>query len=687
MPVGDYFQKYGPMHRRRHGAAVSGDDVQPAPRARQEPQPERPVRLARERAAEQPRVRLRRDEELERLLLRPLPRESEETTAPPRRRTMRRARRMPRYQVSPRQLVLSTVFIAVLIVLLLPYAMQLYYQGRAMPGVTVQGMAVADLEPQAIAAALEARHGDFLRQPLTVRYADQIWRPTLADLGVTFDMEGTMHDIMQAGRQGDPFSRLYDLWRLWWHNIDVAPRLIVDEQQLQHYLIALSEEINEPPKDAGLNVARDRIIQRPSVAGRQVLIEESANDMLLSLQTLAPQAVTLRTRALEPIVQDNSMQAAAHQAEELISSPLVLTHGERSWTWDQEKLAELLRIDRVGERLQVQIDHAALLQEVEHLAQSLDSGSVEPRLHFVDGTLQIVQEGRTGWRLQQAAAFQVISDTLRHNQPATRTVSLPVDELRPRIGPEKLAELGITQLIGQGQSSFAGSAEYRIINIKAGAARMDGVLIAPDEEFSFNTQLGEVNAENGFVEGYAVVGNRTKLEWGGGVCQDSTTVFRAAFWAGLPISERHAHPFYISWYDQFGLGPYGDGAGLDAAIYTGQDDLKFINDTGHWLLMQAQVDEFNQVLTIQLYGTNADNRHVELDGPYISNQISPPAEPVYIDDSSKPAGYFYQSDAARSGWDITINRIVFKNGVEVSREPFVTRFKAWPDVYVRGTGG
>jgi vancomycin resistance protein YoaR len=214
---------------------------------------------------------------------------------------------------------------------------------------------------------------------------------------------------------------------------------------------------------------------------------------------------------------------------------------------------------------------------------------------------------------------------------------------------------------------------------------MDGVLIAPGEEFSFNTQLGEVDAANGFVEGYAIIGNRTQLEWGGGVCQDSTTVFRAAFWAGLPITERHAHTFYISWYDRFGLGPNGDGQGLDAAIFTGVQDLKFLNDTGNWLLMQATVDDAAQVLTVRLYGTKP-NREVRLEGPFIDNVVPAPNQPVYIDDPARPSGTLYQSDVARSGRDIVVYRVVVENGVEVAREQFFTRFKAWPNIFVRGTG-
>jgi len=338
----------------------------------------------------------------------------------------------------------------------------------------------------------------------------------------------------------------------------------------------------------------------------------------------------------------------------------------------------------VNGQLTIQVHSERLTRAVEGLAQVIDSGTAEPRLRFSDGGLRIVAEGQAGRRLRQADAVTAIAELLMQPSLITRTLVLPVEQIEPQITAETLDSLGIVELVAEGRSSFAGSAPYRITNIRAGAARMNGVLIAPGEEFSFNRQLGEVNAENGFVEGYAIIGNRTQLEWGGGVCQVSTTVFRAAFWAGLPITERHAHSFHISWYDRFGLGPNGDGQGLDAAIFTGVQDLKFVNDTGHWLLMQTSIDEQAQVLVVQLYGTRPQ-RKVRIEGPIIANEVRAPSEPVYIDDPSLPRGTLRQTDVARGGRDISIYRIVTDTNGQERRELFFTRFRPWPNIFVRGT--
>jgi vancomycin resistance protein YoaR len=195
-----------------------------------------------------------------------------------------------------------------------------------------------------------------------------------------------------------------------------------------------------------------------------------------------------------------------------------------------------------------------------------------------------------------------------------RRVELPVETIQPEVRPETLASLGITELVGEGTSYFLNSAEYRITNIKAGIALLHGVLIAPGGEFSFNDTVGDdLDERKGFVQGEAIVNNKVVIEYGGGICQDSTTVYRAAFYAGLPITERTSHSWRLDFYE------VGETVGMDAAIFTEVGpNLKFRNDTDHWLLMQGEVDEVTQQVAVRLYGTKVAGRTVERSEPVIS---------------------------------------------------------------------
>jgi vancomycin resistance protein YoaR len=586
----------------------------------------------------------------------------------------------------PRRLPIGALLFAIVagaLALVLPYATNLFASGRAFDGVSLAGQPVGGKSRAEIHDLLEQRYADFRRAPLTISFEGRTWTPTLDQLGISFDLDRVAGEALAAGHRGGPIERAEEIWALWRGGLDIAPRITVDGAKLQAYLSSLALEIEHPPRDAALSIAEGKPLPTPAQSGRQLLADATAIDILRSLQQMEPTSIALRTRVLEPSLGDERMAVALSDARALLKQPLALKHGTQSWSWDAEKIASFLAIRADNGRMDVSVDPERLARAVEKLAQLADSPSAEPRVAFRNGQLRITQDGQVGWRMKQPEAVDVISAALR--LPA-REVELPGEELTPKVTPKSLASLGIVELVSQGTTSYAGSAQYRITNIKAGAERMNGVLIAPGGEFSFNTQLGDVDEKNGFVQGYAVIGNHTQLEWGGGVCQDSTTVFRAAFWAGLPITERHAHPFYISWYDAFSY-PDGEAApGMDATIYTGVSDLKFMNDTGHWLLMEAAANDDEQTLTVQLYGTKPD-RIVEARGPEIDNRIPPPSEPVYMTDDKLAAGTVKQTDTARAGMDIAVYRVITESGVQKPPELFFTRFKAWPDVFVRGTGG
>jgi vancomycin resistance protein YoaR len=632
-----YYQEYGPISRRRAAGDLDPDE----PPLRLPPDDEPPIRRRAGRGAVRPRRRSGRG--LAALLL--------------------------------------LVTLGVGGFLALPYLLGLFAGDRVHDGVSLQGTPLSGKSRAEVLALLQQRYGAFERAPLTLTFEGQTWAPSLAQLGARFDLDETADAILAAGHRGSLVDRAQELWSLWRGGLDVAPRITVDARVLQSYLASIAAPVERPPRDAALSFAEGKVLPTAAQIGRQVLADTTAVEVMRALQTLTPQSVVLRTRTLEPQLADTGIAPAVAQARTLLSSPLTLRRGDQSWTWEPSKLAELLSLKTDRGRMTVAINPDRLANAVENLAQVADSGSSEPRVAFRNGKITIVKPGAPGWRIKQTEAAAAISQTL---QLAKREVILPVEELTPQVTAKTLPSLGVVELVGEGKSSYAGSAEYRITNIKAGAARMNGVLIAPGQEFSFNTQLGAVDESNGFVKGYAVIGQRTQLEWGGGVCQDSTTVYRAAFWAGLPITERHAHPFYISWYDDFSY-PGDSGPGMDATIYTGVLDLKFVNDTGHWLLMEATADDNAQVLTIRLYGTKP-NRTVTVKGPEIDKVVPAPSDPVIIADSTLPAGTVKQTDHARKGMDIAVYRVITENGVQKAPETFLTRFKAWPDVYLKGTG-
>lgn len=256
-------------------------------------------------------------------------------------------------------------------------------------------------------------------------------------------------------------------------------------------------------------------------------------------------------------------------------------------------------------------------------------------------------------------------------------IPLPVKTLEPDITTDKANHLGIRELIGEGHSLFYHSIPSRIHNVALGASRVNGVLVAPGEVFSFDKALGDVSAFTGYQQAYVIQNGKTVLGDGGGICQVSTTFFRAILNAGLPIVERHAHAYRVGYYEE------DSPPGIDATIFVPSVDLKFKNDTGNYILVQSQVDLDNLSLAFYLYGTK-DGRQVTMTTPVITNQTAPPPD-LYQDDPTLPKGEIKQTDFSAWGANVYFTRQVTKKGQTIISEKFVSNYQPWQAIYLRGT--
>ncbi len=183
-------------------------------------------------------------------------------------------------------------------------------------------------------------------------------------------------------------------------------------------------------------------------------------------------------------------------------------------------------------------------------------------------------------------------------------IKLPVVVKEPEIKLSDTNDLGIRELVAVGESDFSGSPRNRIININVGASKFNGLIINPGQEFSFNSFLGDVDAEHGFLPELVIKKTGTVPEFGGGLCQVSSTAFRAAMNAGFPITARRNHSYAVKYYAP---------QGTDATIYPGVQDMKFINDLSSHLLIWTRIE--GNKLYYDFYGTK-DSRTVSFDGPY-----------------------------------------------------------------------
>ena len=197
--------------------------------------------------------------------------------------------------------------------------------------------------------------------------------------------------------------------------------------------------------------------------------------------------------------------------------------------------------------------------------------------------------------------------------------------------------------------------------------------------------LGDISLDNGYAEALIIYGDRTIKGVGGGVCQVSTTLFRTVFFAGYPIVERHPHAYRVLYYEQTASGRVDPRwAGLDATVFVPLVDFKFKNDTPYWLLMEVYVDAAHRYITWKFYSTS-DGRTVEWSTTGLQNKTDPPA-PQYIENPELEPGEIRQVDWPVEGADVTVTRVVYRDGEVLYRDVFTTHYRPWRAVCEYGPG-
>jgi vancomycin resistance protein YoaR len=294
------------------------------------------------------------------------------------------------------------------------------------------------------------------------------------------------------------------------------------------------------------------------------------------------------------------------------------------------------------------------------------------RLRFDQATQSpvVTQESRPGRKLDVDATLATIQWALASG---SSSADLTVTTVLPAVDSNRIGEMGIRELVVGETTYFAGSSGERMRNIAVAAAKFEGVVIPPDGIFSFNQYVEDVSAANGFEDSLIIWGDRTAVGIGGGVCQVSTSIFRSAYAAGLPIVERYNHGYVVSWYGE---------PGLDATVFTPTVDFRFRNDTGAYLLMEPVMNADAGTLTINLYGTRP-NRQVLISDP-VKKEIQPPPPALYTVDESLAPGQTKQVDWQAEGMTVEVTRTIVEGGA-TRTETLVSKYQPWRAVYLVGS--
>lgn len=260
--------------------------------------------------------------------------------------------------------------------------------------------------------------------------------------------------------------------------------------------------------------------------------------------------------------------------------------------------------DRFKKKIFVTADTGLVKKSIASVAGKINSNPSDSRFKIVDGKVTLFSLSEKGLRLDEEKSLEALLAKLRDKTIDTK-LDLPYTEIDPLVTTESVDNMGIDTLIGEGHSNFRGSPKNRIFNINVATDRFDGILIKPGEEFSFVKILGEVDGEHGYLPELVIKQDKTEPEFGGGICQVSTTAFRAAIYSGLEITARRNHAYPVGYYNP---------QGMDSTVYIPKPDLRFKNDTPGYVLIQTKI--VGTELTFQFYGTS-DGRKTTVIGPTI----------------------------------------------------------------------
>lgn len=445
---------------------------------------------------------------------------------------------------------------------------------------------------------------------------------------------------------------------------------------LDSYVVQTSSQIDKPfiPSELYLDSKTGTVMVKNGEIGQKTNTSEFKNIIIASLQNY--QVSTPIEIPIEPVgslPQVDEISQSILTASRLIGKSLELSAPDQSLVLDDKTLISWVNFNQNCRQDRVK-------DYVIGLKTSLKKDPVEAVFKFENNKVLEFQPSQNGYvlddiQVEQQICQQINSLIQNNEKSAKQTLAVTIQE--PQTTNSDVNNMGIKELLGRGKSTFKHSSDIRNFNVSKGSSIVNRVLVAPGDTFSFIKNLGEVTLENGYKKAYIIRAGKTELDVGGGICQVSTTLFRAMLDAGLDITDRHPHAYRVGYYEE------DSPPGYDATVFIPNPDLKFINDTGHHLLIQSTYDDKNKTLVYEIYGTS-DGRKTEISNYRQWDYTQPPPD-VNIDDPTLPVGKTVQDEHRIAGLKTAFDWKVTKGGEVIHQKTFQSSYVPWAAVFRHGT--
>lgn len=456
---------------------------------------------------------------------------------------------------------------------------------------------------------------------------------------------------------------------------DFSLNISLDQEKFDHQIDELTNQINKPFIPTEIELKNKVLVVSPGSIGLEVDTDSLKKNIMSNLTSgKFSEDINIPTKIIGSLPDDSAVEQTKSRAKNLIGKSLTLKTDSETINVDDKTLISWLNFQNDYQKNKIE-------EYSNNLAQSLKSEPVNAVFKFENGKVLDFEPSRDGIIPQADKLTDLIISNFEKiisSSDKIFNLNIPFTTIEPIVKTDDVNNLGIKELLGRGTSTFKHSAATRNENISKGASIINRILVPPGDTFSFIKNLGEVSLEAGFKKAYIIRQGKTELDVGGGVCQVSTTLFRAMLDAGLNITERQNHAYRVSYYEE------DSKPGFDATVFIPRPDLKFINDTGHYVLVQSILDMANRRLTYEIYGTS-DGRKAEISN-YRQWGASPPPPTVWIDDPTLPVGKTIQDEQAIPGLKTSFDwKVTDKDGNVIHQKTFTSNFVPWAAVYRRGT--
>ena len=420
-----------------------------------------------------------------------------------------------------------------------------------------------------------------------------------------------------------------------------------------------------------------RIELSPGQIGRVVDVERGLRDLEAGIGGRhVGSIIELQYREDPPHLTAAAANLAVQMAQQLVGEPIWLMHGTRGWVMKPLQLSDALVFQTDSSGVTVGFEFTRFNELFQRIESTL---TAEPRKNVfefdaVHDRVTAFEPGNPGQLLDRAELERRINEVARREED--RRLDVPLIILNKEFDVA-LNNLGIKDLLSTGSSIYKGSPNYRDHNIAIGSAKLDGMILRPDQTFSFNERIGRFSLGEGWVEGSVIVKDETEQGIGGGICQVSTTLFRAVLAAGLPIEERWPHLYRVRYYE---MGP--SPIGSDATIFSPGPDLKFTNDLDRPIMIRSRLDRNLATLDFEIWGAS-DGRVVTIGRPRLSKWKDPPEDQGTVNSEEDP-DFEDQIEFAKRGVQAELKRIIEWPDGRTKTSVFRSNYVAWPNRFVVG---